>query len=98
MPQENVFPLEVDILPSEFFCRVSERRAANLGKNMTGPAYLYGYEPRTGEPLCVDEDGGYESGLVGLDHIESMWKSYPDVPKLAYLNAIAAHYYKDFKR
>ena len=99
VPQGNVFPLEVDILPSEFFCRVAERRAAKLfGTKMVGPAYQYGYEPRTGEPMCVDENGGYESGLVGLDHIESMWNTYPDVPKLAYLNAIAAHYYKDFKR
>ena len=99
VPQGNVFPLEVDILPSEFFCRVAERRAAKLfGTTMVGPAYQYGYEPRSGEPMCVDKNGGYESGRVGLDHIESMWNTYPDVPKLAYLNAIAAHYYKDFKR
>ncbi|CAB9504937.1 Protein of unknown function (DUF229) [Seminavis robusta] len=96
VPQENVFPLHADISPSEFFCRVTERRAVREGFKITGPLWRHEYSPRTGKPNCVDSIGGHERGRVALDHIETMWNSYYDTPKFAYLNAISAHLYDEF--
>ncbi|CAB9518473.1 multicellular organism reproduction [Seminavis robusta] len=99
VPQNNVFTLNADILPAKFFCRVSELRAAKIedGPEMVRPAWQYTYKPSQGNPACVDESGGYESGLIALHHIESMWDTYQDIPKLAYINGIAAHAYREFR-
>jgi Protein of unknown function (DUF229) len=98
VPQGNIFPLDnVDILPSNFFCRVTERRAAKYGSQLLPPLWKYEYSPKVGFPTCVDSFGGYERGRVALDHIETMWDAYNDVPKFAYVNAIAAHVYSEFK-
>ena len=97
VPQGNIFPLNVDYVPSKFFCRVVERYAVTKGFQMVEPPWKYEYFPKPNKPACVDDRGGYERARVALDHIESMWNSYEDVPKLAYLNALAAHVYQDFK-
>jgi len=98
VPQGNMFPLEVDILPSKFFCRLVERKAGKQTFQMEKPAFLYSPNPPPGQPLCADTRGFYESPRVSLDHVESMWDTYQETPKFAYLNAIAAHYYGGFER
>ena len=52
---------------------------------MVLPSWQYEYKPHWNGPACVDEWGGYDGALIGLDHIESMWNAYQDIPKLAYL-------------
>jgi Protein of unknown function (DUF229) len=98
VPQGNLFTLDADLLPASFFCRVSELNALRDGIKMKGPAWRYSYKPWPGAPSCVDANGGYEVGMVALDHVESMWDAYHDVPKFAYVNSIAAHKYDEYKK
>jgi hypothetical protein len=35
--------------------------------------------------------GGISRGEIGLSYITQMFEQYPDVPKFAFINALAAH-------
>jgi hypothetical protein len=98
VPQGNLFTLDVDLLPANLFCRVSELNALRMGFKMNEPAWRYSYKPWPGAPGCVDANGGYEVGMVALHHVESMWDAYHDIPKFAYINSIAAHQYDDYRK
>jgi hypothetical protein len=94
--QGNIFDLDADILPHKFFCRNTERRATKEGVKIEGPIWLYEDSSNPTKP-CVDEVGSYSKQKVAIDHIKTMWGAYEDTPKFAYLNAMAAHVYTDFK-
>ena len=40
---------------------------------------------------CLEGRNGPHVQEISLDHIYQMWNAYSDVPKLAFLSAIAAH-------
>lgn len=96
VPQGNLFPLNVDVEPGTFFCRAAELRVKRELISREAAAWMHSYHAKPGQPDCVHKDGGYSAPLVGLDHVETMWNSYHDIPKVAYVNAIAAHEYEEF--
>ena len=90
--QKNVFPIfYFDIESHVVNCRLAELR--NLKENLkTSPKYLWSLE-RPEEP-CLDRFScGYHKARIALEHIERMWDTYSDRPKLAFLNALAGHNY-----
>jgi hypothetical protein len=90
--QGNVFPsFYADIEPHKVFCRLAERRIQD--ENMTViKNERWGVEKH--EEPCID---GFECGVekvrIALDHLEKMWDTYQNRPKLAFLNAVSAHIY-----
>jgi hypothetical protein len=81
--QDNVFPLAPDFELQRLYCRLTENRQYNF--------------TALGARLCADQRT--IRGAVtnpGLAHLIDIWDAYPEVPKFAYLNALAAHDY-DFE-
>ena len=81
--QDNVFPLSPDYELQRMYCRLSESRQYNF--------------TTLGSRLCAEQRT--PQGQVtnpGLAHVTNIWNAYPDIPKFAYLNALAAHDY-DFE-
>ena len=79
--QNNVFPLSPDYELQHMYCRLSESRQYNF--------------TTLGARLCADQRTPH--GQVtnpGLAQVTNIWNAYPDVPKFAYLNAMAPHDYE----
>ncbi|CAB9510836.1 Protein of unknown function (DUF229) [Seminavis robusta] len=93
--QNNIFPLKADILPHELFCRITERQITRKGGKVSGPLWRYvgATDPNV---LGIDGEGSFPKANVSLSYLKSMWEVYPDIPKLAYLNALAAHVYAKY--
>lgn len=89
--QESVFPTTPDISLQTLFCRLASEKARRQHLDVTSP--LWGVElggtPTHPEP-CVD---GRSMQQLAFEQITQMFDKYPDVPKLAFLNAISAHDY-----
>ena len=88
--QGNVFELKADIEVHRVHCRIAERHLSKNNVPIT-PKMLWSGESGFHLP-CVDGDSGVDKSLVPFDHILQMWNTY-DIPKFAFLNAMAAHDY-----
>jgi hypothetical protein len=90
--QGNVFPaFFADIEPHRVFCRLAEQRIRKANTTVLDE-FRWSWEKQD-EP-CIDGfECGFEKARISLDLIEKMWDTYPDRPKLAFLNAMAAHVY-----
>jgi len=88
--QNNYFPLDADIEAHRVYCSLVQRKREK--KNEPAPDdYLWGNEDI--HDACIDGKKGQDKQKIPLDYIRQMWEAYNDVPKLAFLNAIAAHDY-----
>jgi hypothetical protein len=76
--QGNLFELTVDYLPHEYFCRQAESELSQKGVKDHAALWRLETDPNP---------------FVALDYIEAIYDSYDDIPKLIYLNALAAHVY-----
>jgi hypothetical protein len=83
--QDNVFPLDADFAPHKMFCRLAQKSFPDIPEDKL-------FRKKVGG-RCVDFDRGIRLHDVGLQLLHQMWDTYSDVPKFAYLNAIAAHTY-----
>ena len=81
--QDNVFPLSPDFEVHRLYCRLQECRQYKF--KALGPR------------LCARQRTLSTSDTLnpGFDLVNSYWDAYPNVPKFAYLNAMAAHDYDD---
>ena len=79
--QDNTFPLVTDFELRNLHCRLQ-----SCLETCEGPW------PPMGPHLCLEKQGENPA----FTQIESIWDTYPDVPKFAFLNGIAAHDY-DFE-
>jgi hypothetical protein len=79
--QDNTFPLYTDYEIRNLYCRLQ-----SCLENCEGPW------PPMGPHICLERDGENPA----FTQIYDIWKAYPDVPKFAFLNGIAAHDY-DFE-
>jgi Protein of unknown function (DUF229) len=97
VPQGNLFNLHADLLPHLLFCRITERQISRKGGKVHGP--LWKAKGAT-DPLAtgIDGENSFPKVDVALSYIRSMWDAYHDVPKFAYLNALAAHLYLEYPR
>ena len=84
--QDNIFPLESDFLLHKAFCRIA------TCKNYRGPQISE--NNITGPYICADHEtaNGVNSTLA-FAQISAIWDAYPNVPKFAFLNSLAAHDY-----
>jgi len=94
--QNNIFPLDVDILPHKLYCREAERKA--LGKRHEIKGAFWRFENANTDDACIAGPGSTPKVQVSLEHIEKMWDAYPETSKLAYINAMAAHKYSAYHR
>jgi len=79
--QDNTFPLHTDFELRNLYCRLQ-----SCLENCEGPW------PPMGPHICLERDDENPA----FTQISSIWDAYPDVPKFAFLNGIAAHDY-DFE-
>jgi hypothetical protein len=96
--QDVVFPLHADILLHKAFCRLASRKNRKTKKERhVYEEHLYQVDlvgtGRYPEPCLDGAKRGIEKQTLGLEQIRQMWDSYHDIPKFAYLNAMAAHRY-----
>ena len=75
--QDNTFPLDPDFELRKVQCRLQNCPQCE------GPW------PSMGPHICLDHDNGNPA----FSQISALWDAYPDLPKFAFLNAIAAHDY-----
>ncbi len=92
--QGNVFPsFYSDISPHLVFCRLAELRIQRENADVPDE-FRWGYEKQ--DQACVDSDASdctFEKARISLDLIEKLWNVYPNHPKFAFLNVLAAHVY-----
>jgi len=90
--QGNIFELSWknnDIAVHRVHCRLASRYLVH--KNLPVERLWSG---KTGFHLpCVDGNHGTEKSVIPFEHIEQMWEQYSDMPRFAFLNAMAAHDY-----
>jgi len=93
--QENVFPkFYLDIQSHKVFCSLVERKVATV-PGLRGAHRKHWWGVDLSDP-CID---GYtcptssEKSTISLQFIEQVWNAYDTTPKLAFLNAMAAHDY-----
>lgn len=102
--QENIFNIHgtVDYGVHEVFCRLAERKAeqekicqyAEGKKKQRCELYLLELNGNVTDPLpCLDGLLGKPKQRIALDILTRLWDIYKDIPRFAYLNAIAAHDY-----
>ena len=90
--QGNIFELNTDIEVHRAHCRIAERYLSSKDNDPITPKMLWGGGSGFHLP-CVDGDAGVEKSLIPFASILKMWESYRDVPRFAFLNAMAAHDY-----
>jgi hypothetical protein len=81
--QNNVFELKADIHLHEVYCRMLKLQYPNSSDH-----YLLNLRG-----VCFDDGLGMDRQNIGINILQKMWDAYPNVPKFAYLNSIAAHEY-----
>jgi hypothetical protein len=80
VPQDNVFPLKTDLELLNVYCRAQEKLSGQVwGERVNACAAQQTLSGKTINP--------------GFDHIAGMWDAYPNVPKFAFMNVVAAHDY-----
>lgn len=89
--QDNIFELNTDVEVHRAHCRIAERHLSKNNVPIT-PKMLWSGDSGFHLP-CVDGDAGVEKSLIPFTAILKMWESYSDIPKFAFLNAMAAHDY-----
>jgi hypothetical protein len=91
--QNNIFPLDADISLHEVFCRLASdtirRKGFDINKDLWSVEHDWSSSPKP----CLNGGRSRSRQQIAFDHILQMWKQYEDVPKLAFLNALAAHDY-----
>ena len=91
--QGNVFPKFYQDIQSHYvFCRLAEQKI--LKENLT--VHLKNRWGVNINDPCIEGRScskHQEKSSISLQFIEQMWRIYADYPKLAFLNAIAAHDY-----
>ena len=93
--QGNMFDLSADILPHQLFCRDTERKM--IRKTGKVGSHLWRFDGSTDPNIPgIDGPNSFPKANVSLDAIRSMYNAYPDTPKFAYLNAMAAHVYAKY--
>lgn len=89
--QNNIFPLDADVTLHEIFCLLAadtiRRKEFDINKDLWSVEHDWSSNPKP----CLN--GGYSRQQLAFDHIFQLWKQYEDIPKLAFLNALAAHDY-----
>ena len=84
--QDNIFPLESDFLLHKAFCRIATCKNYR-GPQISGTNFLGPY-------ICADHETGNEvNSTLAFAQISAIWDTYPNVPKFAFLNSLAAHDY-----
>ena len=82
--QENYFPDTFHYKMNDLFCQLSEQKLD--GKML----YQMEADLSTNPQPCV---AGRSRQEFAFEYIRGIWNAYPDIPKLAFLNSIAAHDY-----
>lgn len=91
--QGNIFVLKADIEMHKAHCRLAERYLKHQGLPIQ-PNKLW--QGKTGFHLpCIDGTSGLAKMEMPFKAIEQMWDAYAsaDMPRFAFLNAMAAHDY-----
>jgi len=86
--QNNLFKLNPDINMNGLFCQL-----ASAIKNQTlsqTPLYAVEHDNSTHPKPCIN---GRSRQELAFEYIRGMWNAYPEQPKFAYLNTLAAHDY-----
>lgn len=88
---QTAFTIDEDIIsPHKLFCDLAKEWIRIHGKQNSRSTRTFGieYEERGVPNSCF---GGFSRGEIGLTYIEQMFEQYPDLPKFAFINALAAH-------
>jgi hypothetical protein len=89
--QNNIFPLDADITLHEIFCLLASdtirRKDFDKKKDLWSVEHDWSSNPKP----CLN--GGNSRQQLAFDLIFQLWKRYEDIPKLVFLNALAAHDY-----
>jgi len=87
--QGNAFELDVDYDLKELFCRIS-KGVKEFKKAKRQMLYFVDHDTSKSPDPCID---GRSRQELGFEYIRGIWNAYPDTPKFAYLNSLAAHDY-----
>jgi len=87
--QGNAFELDVDYDLKHLFCRIS-KGVKEVKQSKEGSLYFVDHDTSKSPDPCID---GRSRQELGFEYIRGIWNAYPDTPKFAYLNSLAAHDY-----
>ncbi len=85
--QHNLFKLNPDYAMNDLFCQLAQARVQDPNFQQL---YSVEYDTSTKPQPCVD---GRSRQEFGFEYLRGIWQAYPNLPKFAYLNALAAHDY-----
>jgi hypothetical protein len=92
--QGNHFELNADYDMNKLFCRLDEatKQDTNIFEqtNDKESSIFFEQDTATNPQPCVD---GRSRQEFAFEYIKGIWNAYPDVPKFAFLNSLAAHDY-----
>jgi len=86
--QGQSFPIDADYSVHKAFCVISS--AYKVRNNYTGSAWSIEHDTAKDPKPCID---GKSHQQIAFEYIRGMWDEHLDMPKFAYLNALAAHDY-----
>jgi len=89
--QNNIFPLDADYSLHEVFCRLASDTIRRKGLKEGSPLWSVEHDWSSNAKPCLK--GGQSRQGIAFDIINQIWDSFHDIPKLAFLNALAAHDY-----
>ncbi len=87
---QNLFKLNPVYHMNELFCQLAQARVEQKDLNRKVPLYAIEYDTSTNPQPCVDGRARQE---IAFEYIRGIWNAYPNAPKFAYLNSLAAHDY-----
>jgi len=90
--QNTYFPIDDqgDYFVHNIFCRLAKRWKKTMRMHEKKELWAVENDSASKPQPCVD---GRSKHQFSLEYLQQIWRAYPDVPKFAYLNALAAHDY-----
>lgn len=90
--QNIYFPIDAqaDYFVHTIFCRLAAWWKKARGMPINKELWAVENDSASRPQPCVD---GRSKQQFSLQYLQQIWRAYPDVPKFAYLNALAAHDY-----
>jgi len=88
--QDTYFETEPDYRIDKIFCRLSKAYKQLTNVDATTPFWAVEFDKSSEPQPCID---GRPRQQIAFEYLIKMWSTYRDVPKVAYLNALAAHDY-----
>lgn len=88
--QNNLFELEADYDMQTLFCQLARMLREEQNLDDMFPLFSINHDNSSHAKPCID---GRSRQEFAFEYIRGMWNAYPDDPKFAYVNSLAAHDY-----